>query len=199
MNALAEKLKSAGVDTIGARLTTACTEALRKHPESVVDAWRYIGTVFGHEFVRGLMNDMNGKPATRPSPTQVKIEPGVESRMPEYRYQPEDNRTGSTAIAHSVKASAPAPYTPRVIPPERLEKRRELQRIIRSKYKNSGNVAWSDVGWHELHGLKRDGAEAKALLEAAPADVPNDGRSVGDVLGVKRVDEIIGQIRSRRS
>jgi hypothetical protein len=186
MNALAEKLKSAGVDTIGARLTTACTEALRRHPDSVVDAWQYVGAVFGHEFVRGLMDDMKGTAST-PAPAQVKIEPGIESKMPEYRYQAEDNRTGNTTTS--------VPYTPRVIPPERLEKRRELQRIVRSKYKNSGNVAWSDVSWHELHGLQRDGKEANALLAAGPANVPNDGRTVGDVLGIKETDEIIGQLR----
>jgi hypothetical protein len=191
MNALAEKMKAAGVDTVGARLTTACTEALRKYPDSAVEAWRYVGAVFGHEFVRGLMDDMKGPPVKPSLDQEVRIEPGELPTMSEYLARCEVNRTSNAAFSQ--------PYKPRVIPPERLEKRRELQRIIRSKYKNSGDVAWSDVGWHELQGLKRDGAEARALLEAAPASVPNDGRSVGDVLGVKRVDEIIGQIRSRRS
>jgi hypothetical protein len=192
MNAMAEKLKEAGIDTVGARLTTACTEAIRRHPDSAMEAWRYVGAVFGHEFVRGLMDDMKGPPVT-PTLNQ-EIEPGVESTLPTlstYLARCEATRTSNTAFSQT--------YKPRVIPPERLEKRRELQRIVRSKYKNSGDVAWSDVGWHELHGLKRDGVEAKALLEASPAEVPNDGRSVGDVLGVKRVDEIIGEIRSRRS
>jgi hypothetical protein len=82
-----------------------------------------------------------------------------------------------------------------VIPPERLEKRRELQHIVRSKYKNSSDVAWSDVGWHELNSLKRDGAEATALLAAGPAHVPNDGRTAGQVLGVKQIDQIIAGVR----
>lgn len=164
MTAMAEKLKDAGVDTIGAALTAACIEGLRQHPDSVIEAWHYAGSVFGHEFVRGLMRDMQGSSPVKSVPSN-----------------------------HSVAGSKA--YQPRVIPPERLERRRELQRIISSKYKNSANIAWSDVGWHELSALKRDGLEAAALLAAGPATVPNDGRSVGDVLGIKRTDEIIEQLR----
>lgn len=172
MNAMAEKLKAAGVDTVGARLTAACTEGIRHHPDSVVDAWRYVGAIFGHEFVRLLMKDMQNNAAAQ------------EPKSP-----PTPFSSGNHAMA------SPAPYKPRVIPQERLEKRRELQQIVRSKYKNSGNIAWSDVGWHELHALKRDGVEAKALLEAGPANIPNDGRTVGDVLGVQRIDQIIKAVR----
>lgn len=175
MNAMAEKLKEAGADTIGARLTAACTNAIRQHPESVVDAWRLVGATFGHEFVRGIMNDMQ-----RNSPQKEQKSPPTPLSR--------DN--------HSIGGTPSRPYTPRVTPPEVLQKRRQLQHVVRSKYKNSGDVPWSDVGWHELHGLKRDGVEARALLDAAPGNVPNDGRSVGDVLGVKRVDEIIARVRS---
>lgn len=172
MNAMAEKLKDAGVDTIGARLTAACIEAIRQSPDSSVEAWRQVGYAFGHEFVRGLMNDMQ------------RNAPQKEQRSPP---------TPLSRDNHSI--AGPAPYKPRVIPPERLEKHRKLQHIVRSKYKNSGDVPWSDVGWHELAGLRRDGKEADALLSAGPANVPNDGRSVGDVLGVKRTDEIVGAVR----
>lgn len=172
MNAMAEKLKEAGVDTVGAKLTAMCTEAIRRHPDSVVDAWRFVGASFGHEFVRGLMNDM-------------------QRNLPQ-----KEQKSPPTPLSRDNHSLGGATYKPRVIPPERLEKRRELRQIIRSKYKNSGDVAWSDVGWHELNGLKRDGTEAMALLKAGPANVPNDGRSVGDVLGIQRVDEIIGAVRS---
>jgi hypothetical protein len=168
VNAMAEKLKEAGVDTIGARLTAACTEAIRQYPGSIAEAWRFVGVTFGHEFVRGLMKDMQ------------RNEPQIEQTSPP---------------VHAIGVPEQKPHQTRVIPPERLEKRRELRQVIRSKYKNSGDIAWSDVGWHELHGLKRDGVEARALLDAAPGNVPNDGRSVGEVLGVKRVDEIIGAVR----
>lgn len=172
MTGLTEKLKEAGVDTVGALLTAACTEAIRRHPESAVDAWREVGRTFGHEFVRGLMQDMQGNLSAK--------EPSSPPTFPSR----DNHRIGS-----------PAPYKPRIIPPERLEKRRQVQQFIRSKYRNSGDVPWSDVGWHELSGLKRDGKEAQALLDAGPANVPNDGRSVGDVLGVKKVDEIIAEAR----
>lgn len=172
MSAMAEKMRAAGVDTIGARLTAACTEAIRRHPDSVVDAWRYAGATFGHEFVRAIMSDMQ------------KSAPQKEQRSPATPLS-----SGNHAMA------SPAPYKPRVIPPERLEKRRELQQFVRSKYKNSGGICWSDVGWHELTLLKRDGKEAEALLAACGSQVPNDGRTVGDVLGIKKVDEIIEQAR----
>ena len=172
MSAFSEKLKDAGVDTVGARLTTACIEAIRKYPDSVVHAWLYVGDAFGHEFVRGLMRDMQGNV------------PAKESSSPPPSFRHENN-----AVA------APKPYKPQVIPPERLEKRRQLRQLVRSKYRNSGDVPWSDVGWHELHGLKRDGGEAEALLKAGPANMPNDGRTVGDVLGIQKTDEIIAAIR----
>jgi hypothetical protein len=170
MSALAEKLEAAGVDTIGARLTAACAEAIRRHPDNPAAAWNYAGTMFGHEFVRGLMGDMRGcEPIPEPRPRA------------------------------SPKASIVVPvrqHTPRVIAPERLENRRKLQQIIRSKFKNSGGVSWSDVGWHELPLLTRDGKEADALLAAYSANVPNDGRTVGDVLGIKKTDSIIAAVRA---
>jgi len=169
MNAMSEKLEDAGVDTIGARLTAACIEGIRRHPGSSMDAWGHAFSIFGYQFVSGLMNDM------QPSAPQI------EKRSPP---------------AHALGVPAPKPYQPRVIPQERLEKRRELRQIVRSKYVNSGGIAWSDVSWHELSGLKRDGTEAIALLEAGPQNIPNDGRSVGDVLGIKRTDEIIAQVRA---
>jgi hypothetical protein len=174
MTAFAEKLQAAGVDTIGAKLTASCAEGIRQHPESVVDAWRFAGAAFGHEFTRGLMIDMQNSRSVTDEPSSP----------------PTPLSRGNHAMA------APAPYKPRVIPPERLEKRRELRELVRSKYMNSGGIAWSDVGWHELTLLRRDGKEAAALLDAGPASVPNDGRSVGDVLGIKRVDEIVAAARN---
>lgn len=87
-------------------------------------------------------------------------------------------------------------YRTRAISAERVKQKQKLQEFVRSKYKNSGGVAWSDVPWHELPGLARDGKEASALLQASPASVPNDGRTVGQVLGVKKVDEIVKAVRA---
>lgn len=60
MNPFEAKLKSAGVDTIGARFTVLCTEAIRLHPHSTVDAWKHVGSQFGYEYLRALMKDMQG-------------------------------------------------------------------------------------------------------------------------------------------
>lgn len=89
------------------------------------------------------------------------------------------------------------PYGPRKITPERIERRERLQEIVRSKYKNSAGVAWSDVCWNQLRQLSRDGLEAGALLQASPQVAPNDGRTVGDVLGVSAVNKIIGALRAK--
>jgi hypothetical protein len=155
MTAFAEKLKAAGVDTIGAKLTAAVSDGLRKHPNNPVDAWTYAGFIFGHVFTQGLMMDMKGSANSLP-----------------------------------VK-----PYQPRVISEETVNRRRKQVASIRSKYKNSGGIFWSDVGYHELHGLARDGKEAKALLDACPANIPNDGRTIGKILGAARIDKIVGDIR----
>lgn len=160
MSAFAEKLLAAGADTVGAEFTTACVEAIKRHPGSVVDAWRFAGAVFGHDFVRGLMNDMHkNMPVTGEPASRI---PGKPLRSPQ----------------------------------ERMKERNKIRQFVRSKYKNGAGVAWSDVGWHELTVLARDGKEAGALLAACSGGVPNDGRTVGDVLGVKRVDEIIKAARS---
>ena len=191
MSGLAEKMKSAGVDTIGARLTTVCIEGLRLSPNNARQAWDHAFNEFGRHFVMGIIEDMASAPTQtekliRDTQSQpVAIEPFI-------RFDPDKSPSKIFREETSIK-----PYQPRVIAPERLEKRREFQQIVRSKYKNSGGVVWSDVGWHELHGLKRDGAEAKALLDSGPANVPNTGGTVGDILGVKRVDEIIAMVRGK--
>lgn len=179
MTVIAEKLRAAGADTVGAQLTTACVDAIRSHPDNVEAAWRQVGAVFGYDLIKSLMRDMT---------PDTKKGFGSQFASGEKKIQSAPVKIGETQYTAFE-------YKPRVIPAERLEKRRQLRELVRSKFKNSNGVSWSDVGWHELTALQRDGAEAKALLEAGPANVPNDGRTVGDVLGVKRTDEIIGKFR----
>lgn len=183
MTALAEKLKDAGADTIGARLTSACTDAMRRHPQNLSQAWADVGASFGLEFLRGLQVDMR---AHEPPPE------------PRYKASFGGRSSGMSlfAPASSTALSITPKYQPRVMPQERIERRQKLQEVVRSKFKNSAGVSWSDVGWHELPAMKRDGAEAMALLAAGPANVPNDGRSVGEVHGTKLIDEIIGNVRA---
>lgn len=178
MTALAEKMQKAGVDTIGAQLTAVCVEALRREPNNLRAAWDYIGARFGWAFLSRLQKDLQNKS----EPPKIKQEIAAMNEVPEV-----------------FRKQEPKPYVPRstVISPERLERRRQLAKVV-SKYKNSGDVAWSDVSWHELPGLKRDGKEAQALLAAGPSNVPNDGRTVGDVLGIKRTDEIIAEARKTK-
>lgn len=157
MTALAEKLKTAGADTVGARVTTTCIEALRLYPDNVVKAWAHVGTALGYDLLRVLAKDMGLPKPTMPQTVQ--------------------------------------PIRPRLVEPKKAERLRELQKVVRSKFSNSAGVAWSDVGWHELHALARDGKEARVLLKAGPAAVPNDGRTVGQVLGIRRVDQLITAAR----
>lgn len=171
MNAMSEKLEEAGVDTIGARLTAACVEAIRRHPDSAVDAWRFAGASFGHEFIRGIMSDMQ------------RGVPQIEQRSPP---------------AHALGVPAPKPYQPRVIPPERLEKRRALQQVVRIQfgYKTADNTDWADVGAHELDGMDRDGAMARAV-KARIGVLTNEDRfrTVGDLMTAKQFNEVVDQVR----
>ena len=171
MTALAEKLKRAGYDTFEARFAVLATEAIRAHPHSVVEAWKLIGEKFGFEYLRERMKDMKGGKAERSPPNPLAV--------------------SNPAIC------SPKPYTPRIISKERVEQRRRQADAVRSKFKNSGGIYWSEVGWHELFGLARDGVEANALLAAGPANVPNDGRTVGNVLGAERIDKIIKEVRAQ--
>jgi len=190
MTAFAEKLKQAGADTLGAQLTTACIEGLRLHPNNASAAWNHAFHILGRQLLVSLMADMT----PNPSPSEKLIRESQSLPTPKSTLSSMINRI--TPQNRHEEAMAPArPYAPKVLPPERLEKRRELRQIVRSKYMNSGGIAWSDVGWHELKGLLRDGKEAQALLAAGPAHVPNDGRTVGAVLGVAKVDEIVGNVR----
>lgn len=171
MNAMAEKLEEAGVDTIGARLTAACIEGIRRHPESSMDAWNHVFSIFGYQFVSGLMNDMKGS-----------------ARQKEQRSPP----------AHALGVPAPKPYQPRVIPPERLEKRRALQQVVRIQfgYKTADNTDWADVGAHELDGMDRDGAMARAV-KARIGVLTNEDRfrTVGDLMTAKQFNEVVDQVR----
>jgi hypothetical protein len=186
MTALAEKMKSAGVDTIGAKLTAACIEGLRRHPGNEKAAWGYAFEAFGREFVSGVMNDMRGTPM--PSVKALVDDLASDLRASGCPLEVPDVRARPTPPSEK-------PYTPRIIAPQRLAERRRLAEVVRSKYKNSGGIAWSEVGWHELPLLKRDGAEAAALWNACSGEIPNDGRTVGDVLGIKKTDEIIAALR----
>lgn len=179
MNALAEKMKDAGVDTIGARLTATCVEAIRRHPENVTDAWRFVGATFGHEFIRGIMADMQPKGQT--------IEP-------QFHPAPSSPSPRNNTIA----SPAPAPYKPRVIPPERLEKRRELQQIVRIQfgYKLGDGTDIAQLGVHELDVVDRDGAMVRAV-KARIGVLTNEDRfkKVYEVMTQKQFNEVLDQVR----
>lgn len=157
MTALAEKLRNAGIDTVGARVTSICVKALRLYPDNPIKAWSHVGSSYGYDLLRSLAKDMG---------------------LPE------------------VQERLVRPIQTRVPAPERVERRQKLREVVRSKYKNSAGVAWSDIGWHELPALTRDGKEATALLQAGPSIVPNDGRTVGQVLGVKKTEQILEAARA---
>lgn len=158
MSALAEKLKKAGADTVGAQLIAACTQEIQQGMRDPATVWRRVGALFGQQLVSIIMADMG--------------------------------------LASTVSQPTSAPHPPVVLSPERLENRRKLREVVRSKYKTSAGVSWSDVGWHELPALQRDGKEAAALLARGPANVPNDGRTVGQVLGIAQVNKIVEGVRS---
>ena len=60
MTLLSDKLKAAGIDTFESKFAKLAFEALQHHPDSVIDAWRYLGVTFGHEYMRERLKDMRG-------------------------------------------------------------------------------------------------------------------------------------------
>lgn len=195
MTALAEKMKSAGVDTIGSRLTANACDAIRNDAdESVVNIWNAVGRSFGYEFIRGLMADMKQDRVPPASP--------VNAVATSYREQSQASVSSAwppaRAFPITVETFKPLakPYQPHVIPKERIEKRSELRKAV-EKYFTSGGTPWLKVGWHELVAYARDGNESAALLAAGPASVPNDGRDVEAVLGRKAAEKILEKVRGQ--
>lgn len=173
MKAIAEKLEKAGYDTFAARFAVTATEALRRHPRSIADAWRYMGETFGFEYLRGLAEDMAGGKPSNPAPRQ----------------------TDGTVFVPP-QSRPVTPYRPREISKERAARRQKLLEVVRSKYKCYDGRWWSEVGVHELPAMARQGKEAAALLASLPANLPNDGRSLGDVLSAQSIDAAVERARA---
>lgn len=175
MTAIAEKLKAAGVDTFEARFAVLAIEALRAHPDNIEAAWRLIGERFGHQYLRERAKDMRG-------PKKEAFERLAEAAR----------EAVSVARGETQPLNTPKPYVSRVVSLKKTAARREkLFERVRSKFKCHDGRYWSEVGWHELAGMTRQGAEARALLAAGPANVPNDERTIADVIGVTKIDQII--------
>lgn len=198
MTALAEKMKEAGVDTIGAKFTAMCLEALRRNPGDVLSAWRWVGAHFGLHFLEELKGDMDARPMTvSEKESMERLTADVDRQTASLLSKPTvgNGQKILDGLTQAIEFTRAKPYQPRVISPERLERRRELKKVV-EKYFTSSGVAWLKVGWHELRAMVRDGDEAQALLNAGPASVPNDGRDVEAVLGRKEAERILENVRN---
>lgn len=149
MTLLAEKLQQAGVDTFEARFAVLATEALRKHPHSALDAWRYMGEHFGWDYLRERMKDMQGSAKPEKSPPTP-----LSTKIP------------------TVVASSPKLYQPRPKPsPERIQAREQIKaKIIEIMFgcKTGDGRDWAEVGAHEIDRFDRDGALAREIRKELP-------------------------------
>lgn len=178
MSVLAEKLQSAGFNAEEAALMSALSRYLNNGGS--LGRLQEIMEAVALRMKKGKL-DLGG---AKPTPALGSLL----SPIPEDQWKKSglvEERGGSPRM-QNVK-----PYKPREALAERIERLRPLQEIIRSKFKTSDGRHWSDITPHEANAMSRDGVEAKALLAAIPVGQPNDGKSFGDILGVKGVDRIL--------
>lgn len=169
MTMFAEKLKDAGADTIGSRLTVAVTAAIRAQPQANPESvWRAIGVTFGHDFVNSVMADMGFYPP-----------------------EPRDDATHSEHFGALARPISFRPHKPRMVAPAPVERRAKLAEVVRSKFKTSAGISWSDITPQAGIAMERDAKENAILRAALPAALPNDGRTYGQILGVAQVDKLL--------
>jgi len=182
MTLLADKLKNAGADTLGAEFISRLTEAVRRYPDSVVDAWRCLGDMWGYAKARQVMKDMSGLDGKE-------------------KHSPPTPLSAERAVPISgkpIRLPSPKPYQPRVKPdPARIEIAKEkVIKIIHSQFKSRAGIWWSEYTYQGLQAEKFDGLEADAVIAIWPAGHRNDGTKAGEAIGIKKIDKAIAAFRA---
>lgn len=152
MTAIGDKLKDAGVDTLGAKITTLVIEGIRFYPNSVVDVWRFVGERVGYDLIRIVMKDMGvdrrGPEKSPMSPLGNDAQPvggGPKKSLDDYRRERERREK------------------------EKAERdKRKARVIVMFKSKTYDGRDWAEVGAHELPGMARQGGIARELIKELP-------------------------------
>lgn len=189
MTLLGEKLKKSGIDTAEARLAVLAFEALREttalHEAAVVlsqkltaEPWVIIDMWLA-PYLRERQGDMNGN-----TPAQSMTAP------------PPLNLSD----CHVFKSPVPSRPRPPLPSPEA---KAQIDSIIKKAvqhiqfgYKTADGTDWANVGAHELDGMDRDGALARAV-KARIGVLTNEDRfrKVGDLMTAKQFNEIAEEVR----
>lgn len=143
MTLLAEKLKNAGYDTFEATFVKLCFDALQRHPDSVIDAWRDVGANFGYEYLRGRMKDMQG------------TVPQKEKQSPQ------------TPLSHPPIVTTATPYKPAWKPEPKKHSGLALKVVKKIMFNrvDSKGIDWARFSRFEETGVMRDNAVVLAVRE----------------------------------
>lgn len=186
MTLLGEKLKKSGIDTAEARLAVLAFEALREttalHEAAVVlsqkltaEPWVIIDMWLA-PYLRERQRDMNGNTPAQSSAAPLDL-----------------------SDCHVFKS--PALYRPHQ--PLSPEAKAKVEKIIkhavqhlRFGYLTADGTDWADVGAHELDGMDRDGALARAVKGKIGVLTNEDRfRKVGDLMTAKQFNEMAEEVR----
>lgn len=192
MTLLGEKLKAAGVETADARLMVLAIDALRESKGAIDEAAIVLWTKLQQEpwvamdlwllpYLRDRQRDMAGPQST----AFVKIEAGLNEALSIAR------DTATPSKIH-VRPKAPSPESKARI--DSIIKR--AVQHIQFGYKTSDGTDWAQIGAHELDGMDRDGAMARAV-KARIGVLTNEDRfrTVGDLMTAKQFNEVVDQVR----
>jgi hypothetical protein len=73
-----------------------------------------------------------------------------------------------------------------------------LVMTIFDRHRTSSGEAWGDVRAHELHGMRRDGALAKAVIEyLGPLNSKERFSSIRELMGPSQFEEILTRVRGQ--
>lgn len=166
MTLLADRLEQAGYKTFEAQFAKLAFDAIRKYPESVVDAWREVGTQFGYEYLRKRMKDM--QPAG----------PAKEPKSP------------PTPFSTHVPSMASRPYRPQQkVDRAKLQTAKAKAVEIMFGYKMADGRDLAEVGAHEIDKFAKDGrlmAEVKKELPQLSGNMRF--ANLGEILTVEQVN-----------
>jgi len=166
MGVFADKLKQAGYDTFEQQFAALAIKALQKHPESVIDAWRFMGEQFGWKYLRERMKDMRGSNPV-PSPP--------------------------TPLSRDMFRPGGKPYTPRVKPtlentPGAKEIKKKIVEIM-FNYKLPDGRDAADWGAHELDRYDQTGRLAGEIKKELPQLTGNMRfANLRDLISAKQFD-----------
>lgn len=192
MTLLDERLKEAGVNTADARLMALAVDTLRESNGSIPEAATLLWTRLKAE--SWVARDLWLLPYLRARAQDMKGVQAAPALLPMSATSIDPLHVARVSIARKPPRPIPSP-----------ESKAKVERIIQSSIKHlafghltSDGKDWADVGAHELDGMDRDGALARALKDRIGVLSNSDRfKSLGELLTSKAFNEARDNVRER--